>query len=33
MTNYCPYALTTFQKNVSNASYLSQCKLTLRRFL
>ena len=28
MTNYCPYTLTAFQRNVSDVSYLSQCKFS-----
>lgn len=31
VTNYCPYTPVAFQKNVSNASHLSECKLTLIR--
>jgi hypothetical protein len=26
MTNYCPYTITVFQKNISDVSYLSQRK-------
>jgi hypothetical protein len=31
-TNYCPYTPTVFDKNISDVSYLSQCKLSLNCF-
>jgi hypothetical protein len=33
MTNYCPYTPTVFRGNVSNLSYLSECKFSLNRLL